>query len=318
MTGLALVTGAAGFLGSHAAGLLLEEGYEVRGLDNFDAYYEPRVKRKTADGLRCHPRFRLVVGDLRDPRLYPGLLRGVDLVLHFAARPGVRASLRDRAGCRSVNIGGTRALLDGCASAGVSRLIFASSSSVYGELDGAAAAETDPVRPVSPYGWSKYLGERLSRRSSREHGIRVAALRFFTVFGARQRPDLAAHRFLRALRGGQPVPRFGDGSSMRAFTHVADAMGAVRQAVRWTESGPPAWEVFNVGSAASTRLDYLIDALGAAAGILPRVRALPPARGDVRRTAADGRKAARCLGFAPTISLEDGLRDFVKWYDTTR
>jgi len=317
VNGRILITGAAGFIGGHACRALLDAGHDVVALDNLDPFYDRAVKLRTIGELARRRRFSFVWGDVRDPAALDRALHGVDAVVHLAARPGVRPSFRERRLYHSVNVAGTEALLAGCRRAGVGGVVYASSSSTYGEQPLAPVRENAGARPISPYGVTKHLGELRTRRYSRLHGFRVAALRLFTVYGPSQRPDLAMHRFTRLIRAGGPIPRYGDGSSERDYTHVEDIVRGVTAAVRWVADGPPAWEAFNLGASVGVRLDYVIELIAAAARMTPRVVSLGRRMGDVTRTCADVSKARRLLGFSPQISVQDGVPAFVDWYKVT-
>lgn len=310
-----LVTGAAGFIGSHACSALLASGHEVLGLDNFDPFYPRGLKEAAVAELLGRPGFRFVEGDIRDAGLLDGLLPGISTVLHLAARAGVRPSIEDPVLYASVNVTGTVTVLEACRAAGVRQIVFGSSSSVYGDTTPAPFREDAPaVDPISPYAATKRAGELLCRVYAHLHGLRIAALRFFTVYGPRQRPDLAIHRFTRLLADGQVLPRYGDGSSERDYTHVDDIVQGILGACRWAAEADPACEVFNLGESRTVRLDHLITLIADALGVPPRITQLPPAAGDVQRTFADIGKARRVLGYDPQVPIEDGIRDFVTWF----
>ncbi len=312
MTVRVCVTGAVGFIGSHVCAALVRAGYRVRGLDNFDPYYD-RVLKDAARARLTALGVRVVEGDVRDRRTLAGAVGGAEAVVHLAARPGVRASLRDPRRCASVNVRGTARLLDACARAGVSRVVFGSSSSVYG---GAVepCREKDAARPRSPYAATKWAGEALCRRHVRRYGGRVAALRLFTVYGPGQRPDLAIHHFTRFMTHERPVARFGGSGTARDYTHVDDVVRGVTAALGWTATGSPAFEAFNVGAGRPVRLDDLIDLLASTLGLPSRVLLRPPQPGDVGRTHADITKAREILGYEPRVAIEPGIAEFVDWY----
>jgi UDP-glucuronate 4-epimerase len=313
--GRILVTGAAGFIGGHCCKALLRQGWQVRGLDNFDPFYDRAVKEQGLNDLRSHSGFEFVEGDIRDGGLAERLARGSELVLHLAARAGVRPSIEEPEAYASVNLTGTISLLEACRRAGVRRFIFGSSSSVYGDLTPVPFREDAPaVDPISPYAVTKRAGELVCRVYSHLHSFRVAALRFFTVYGPRQRPDLAIYRFTRLLAAGQPIQQFGDGSTERDYTHVDDIVAGVLGAVRWTESEEAAFEVFNLGESSTVRLDRLIALISGALGVTPAIERRPMMPGDVQRTFADVSKARRVLGYNPQVSIEDGVAQFVEWY----
>jgi nucleoside-diphosphate-sugar epimerase len=296
-----LVTGAAGFIGSHLCEALLGAGYRVTGIDAFDGYYSPRLKEENIRACLAHPRFEMRYGDLLDADL-PMMLAGAEAVIHLAALPGVRASwgphfdtyLRH-------NVETTQRLL---AAAGPSlrKFILASSSSVYGEAEELPLQETAPPRPISPYGVTKLAAEQLVRLYRRE-GMSGVCLRLFTVYGPRQRPDMAIARFLRAMLAGESVPVYGDGSQTRDFTYVTDAVAACMRALRAETSD----EALNVGSGQRTSLNELLVLLQEVTGRSLRVDRQAPQRGDAQHTWADIERARRALDYRPTVSLAEGL-----------
>jgi UDP-glucuronate 4-epimerase len=313
-----LVTGAAGFIGSHVAESLVARGDEVIGLDNFDPFYPRTVKEANLAALAAAPRFRLVEGDIRDRDLVAGLLDAGTVIVHLAACAGVRPSLEDPARYASVNIEGTATLLEAARRGGVRRFVFGSSSSVYGDTAPVPFAEDWPaLLPISPYAATKRAGELLCTTFSQLYGLRIIALRFFTVYGPRQRPDLAIHKFTRLIRGGRPVPFYGDGSSERDYTCIDDIVGGVAAALDWTDTPGPAMEIVNLGESRTTSLTALVNLIARAVGREPRLERLPAQPGDVRRTCADVRKALRLLGYRPTTTVEEGIPRFVRWFEET-
>ena len=310
-----LVTGAAGFIGSHLCEALVSAGHEVHGFDNFDPFYPRAVKERNLAGLRGNRAFRFTEGDVvRDP-LPTG---GVEAIVHLAARPGVQPSLDDPVGYMDANVSGTARLLDQARRDGVARIVFGSSSSVYGDSTPAPFAE-DAVAdgPISPYAASKRAGELVCRVFTHLYGTRIACLRFFTVYGPRQRPDLAVHRFTDRIMSGQPIVMRGDGSSARDYTYVSDIVDGIVAALQWTTRagvGGAAWRVFNLGGGERVRLDRLIALIGAAAGRQPVIERAPDQPGDVPLTAADLSRSERELGYRPRVGIEEGIRRFVDWY----
>ncbi|HXY19408.1 MAG TPA: NAD-dependent epimerase/dehydratase family protein [Gemmatimonadales bacterium] len=311
-----LVTGAAGFIGSHVAERLVARGDDVVGLDNFDDFYARPIKEANLAGLRGAPRFRLVEGDVRDGALAGRLLDAETVIVHLAARAGVRPSLEDPARYASVNIEGTAVLLEAARRAGARRFVFGSSSSVYGDAAPVPFAEDWPaLQPISPYAATKRAGELLCATFAQLYGLRIMALRFFTVYGPRQRPDLAIHKFTRLIAEGRPVPFYGDGSSERDYTYIDDIVGGVTAAVGWTAAGGPGVEIVNLGESRTTTLSALVALIARAVGREARLERLPEQPGDVRRTCADVRKAARLLGYRPVTTVEDGIPRFVRWFE---
>jgi UDP-glucuronate 4-epimerase len=313
-----LLTGAAGFIGSHVAEYLVARGEDVVGLDNFDPFYPRALKEGNLVELRRSSRFRLVEGDIRDRVLVAGLLEPGGAVVHLAARAGVRPSLDDPALYASVNVEGTAVLLEAARRSGVRRFVFGSSSSVYGDTAPVPFSEEWPaLEPISPYAATKRAGELLCATFAQLYGLRAIALRLFTVYGPRQRPDLAIHKFTRLVSEGRPVPFFGDGSSERDYTYISDIVAGVLAALDWTAlpGGEGALEIVNLGESRTTRLDALVALIARAVGREARLERMPAQPGDVRRTCADVRKAGRLLGYRPATTVEEGIPRFVRWYE---
>jgi len=311
-----LVTGAAGFIGSWLTERLLERGDRVLGFDNFDPFYDRALKEANLRTALESDRFELVEGDLRDPRAVSRLFRAepFDAVVHLAARAGVRPSLADPAGYVDTNLTGTVHLLEAMRTAGHRRLVFASSSSVYGNNRKVPFHEEDRVDfPISPYAATKKAGEEICHVYHAVHGFAVLALRFFTAYGPRQRPEMAIHAFTRRIFAGEPIPVFGDGSMERDFTYVDDVVdGVVAAADRVAERD--AFHIVNLGESEPIRLGRLVEALEEATGREARIDRRPVPPGDVERTFADISRARELLGYAPRVGLEEGLRRFVAWY----
>lgn len=317
MNGRVLVTGAAGFIGSHVCEALLARGHEVVGVDNFDPFYPRAVKEHNLGDLRRAKGFRFVESDIVRQALP---LDGVSVVLHLAARPGVRPSLEDPAPYSETNVTGTVRVLEAARRAGIARLVFGSSSSVYGEATPAPFAEdAAAVSPISPYAASKRAGELMAQAFAHLYGMQICCLRFFTVYGPRQRPDLAIHRFTASIAGGKPVRMHGDGSSERDYTYITDCVHGVLAAVEWT-ARPRATGVaqpINIGGGARVRLDRLIELIARTLGREARIERHTDQPGDVRLTAADLRRAEQELGYRPAVGIEEGIRQFVRWYEAT-
>jgi UDP-glucuronate 4-epimerase len=313
-----LLTGAAGFLGSHVSEALVARGEQVTGLDNFDPFYGRAVKESNLAGLRARAGFTLVEGDIRDRALLDRLLGPDTTIVHLAARAGVRPSLKDPELYSSVNVGGTTTLLEAARAAGARSVVFAGSSSVYGDTAPVPFSESWPaIEPISPYAATKRAAELLCSTFVHLYGMRIISLRFFTAYGPRQRPDLAIHAFTRLIASGDPVPCYGDGTTERDYTYVDDIVGGVLAAVDWARKPGAGFEIVNLGESRTTRLDQLIALIGEAVGRTPVVERLPPQPGDVRRTCADIAKARALLGYAPTTAVEDGIPRFVRWYVDT-
>ncbi len=311
-----LLTGAAGFIGSHLAERLLADGHEVTGFDSFDSFlYDAATKERNVAPLTGRPGFRLVRADLLDARLLRELCRGKDLVVHLAALAGVRPSIADPPRYARTNVEGTLNLFEACRSAGVHRVVFASSSSVYGARDATAVPfrEADPcISPASPYAATKRAGELLASTYRDLFGLGITSLRFFTVYGPRQRPEMAIHKFTRALAAGQPVTLFGDGTTARDYTFIDDIIDGTAAACARVAPGELA--VYNLGGSRTTTLSRLVELIAGALGVTPRIDWQPEQPGDVPITFADVSRAARELGYAPKVPIEAGITRFVDWF----
>lgn len=309
-----LVTGAAGFIGSHTCDALLERGERVVGLDNFDDFYEAAAKERNLEAALDHDAFRLVRGDVRDPEALRALPPDVEAVVHLAARAGVRPSIEKPELYADVNVMGTVRLLAWAKRRGVRSFVFASSSSVYGNNEKVPFSESDPVdHPISPYAATKKAGELVCHAASHLDGIAMACLRFFTVYGPRQRPDLAVHKFARILRDGGPIPMFGDGTTSRDYTYVDDTVSGVLGALEWVSREAGSYRVFNLGNHRTVALSDMIRIIGEEMGVEPRVERLPMQPGDVVRTFADIERARHELGYRPDTDFRDGVRRFLEW-----
>jgi UDP-glucuronate 4-epimerase len=313
-----LVTGAAGFIGSHVVDALLARGREVIGFDNFDSFYARETKELNLEWARHHDRFRLVEGDIRDEAALATLPR-VDAVIHLAARAGVRPSIEQPALYSDVNLMGTTRLLQFAKDRSIGSFVFASSSSVYGNNRKVPFSEDDRVdHPISPYAATKKAGELLCHTTTHLYGITTVCLRFFTAYGPRQRPDLAIHKFARLIRSGSQIPMFGDGSTSRDYTYVSDIVDGVVKAVEWAGARPGAHEVVNLGESRTIKLSDMIRMIGEEMGVEPEVLTLQTQPGDVNRTFADISKARRLLGYDPQVAFREGLRRFVEWLEGQR
>jgi UDP-glucuronate 4-epimerase len=310
-----LVTGGAGFIGSHLVEKLLALGHGVAILDDFNDFYDPRIKRGNLAAIKNDaPVFQI---DLRDNNAVRTLFHRerFDAVAHLAARAGVRPSIAQPQLYFDANVLGTLHLLDAARTAGIERFIFASSSSVYGICKTIPFSEdVHLTQTISPYAATKIAGEFLCSTFSHLYQMRVVALRFFTVYGARQRPDLAIHQFTRKILAGQPIDQFGDGTTRRDYTYIDDILQGVVAALNY--SGPM-WDVFNLGESETVRLTDLIEAIERAVGKKAKINRLPEQPGDVPLTCADISKASKLLGYNPTTKLHDGLPKFVEWYTSS-
>ena len=306
-----LVTGGAGFIASHLCEALLAESSEIVILDDFNDYYSPSIKQ--ANIANILDRITLVTGDIRDATLVEKLFAAhrFDKVFHFAARAGVRPSIADPRLYASTNIDGTLNLLESCRKAGVKHFVFASSSSVYGVNKKVPFAEEDLIqRTISPYAATKLAGEQLCSNYSHLFGIRCICLRLFTVYGPRQRPDLAISKFTRKIMAGEPIDQYGDGSTGRDYTYVEDIINGVTAAGRYAASD---FEIINLGGSAANTLSQLISGIEEILGKKADINHLPDQPGDVPLTFADVSKARRLLGYSPGTPLRQGLRRYVEW-----
>ncbi len=308
-----LVTGGAGFIGSHLARRLLGRGDRVTILDDFNDFYSPQRKRANLAPLLERPELRLVEGDIRDAALLDDLLGSgrFDALVHLAARAGVRPSLKDPILYEETNCIGTLRLLEAARHHGPKTFIFGSSSSVYGINRKVPFSEDDEInQPISPYATTKRAGELMCFNYHHLFGLKVACLRFFTVYGPAQRPEMAIHKFTDLLAKGKPLPLFGDGNSRRDYTHISDIIDGVVAAL---DLAPP-FEIINLGGAETTALSDLVRWIGEELEVEARIQYLPEQPGDVPITFADVAKAGRLLGYSPKVSIREGLRDFVDWY----
>lgn len=310
-----LVTGGAGFIGSHLVDLLLaEEKWQVTVIDDFNDFYAPELKhRNLAPHLR-NPFLHLIAGDIRELSQLRTIFQNkkFDVIVHLAARAGVRPSLEQPWLYSETNIQGTLNLLELAREFEISQFIFGSSSSVYGVKADVPFTETDAVaRPISPYAATKAAGELLCHTYAHLYEIRAVCLRFFTVYGARQRPDLAIHKFTRLIAEGKPIPVFGDGKTRRDYTYINDIIAGVRAAIDYRESK---YEVINLGESRTVELNELIALLEQSLDKRAMINRLPAQAGDVPQTCADITKAKKLLGYHPQTQIEDGIAKFVQWY----
>ena len=317
-----LVTGGAGFIGSHLSERLLTLGHDLTIVDNFNDFYPPAVKRSTISEVKATARrhgsiIRVCEGDIRDRGFLETLCREAvpEAVIHLAAMAGVRPSIEQPRLYAEVNLDGTLNLLEAVRTAGVRRFLFASSSSVYGNNPTVPFAESDPVdNPISPYAATKKGGELLCHTWHHLYGISVACLRFFTVYGPRQRPDLAIHKFARIISSGGILPLYGDGSTSRDYTYIDDIVDGVVRALHWTGGEHPVYGIFNLGGSRPVELRRLVELLERELGVPAQRTQLPMQPGDVERTYADLTRSAALLGYRPTTEIETGIARFVAWF----
>jgi nucleoside-diphosphate-sugar epimerase len=305
----AVVTGAAGFIGSHLVDSLLRDGHEVLGIDGFVEYYPRSAKEANLRDARSHRLFRFVEGCVQDLEL-PHCLEGADVVFHLAAQAGVRRSWgEDFALYTDHNLVGTQRLLEAALKGKTARIVYASSSSVYGDAPELPLREDSPCRPVSPYGVTKLAAEHLCRLYNRNYGLAAVSLRYFTVYGPRQRPDMAFHRFLKAARDKEPLHVYGDGEQTRDFTYVDDIVAATRAAADSGHSGC----VYNVGGGERLSLNRVLGTIREVTGQNLDVRYEDAQKGDMRDTFADTTAAHHDLGFRSTVALKQGLAREWEW-----
>lgn len=306
------VTGGAGFIGSHLCEALLDRGDAVIAYDNFDPFYDESIKRRNIETCLNNENYRLVEGDIRDVGMVRAALpQDCDAVVHLAARAGVRPSIADPLLYQDVNLKGTNVMLEAARERNVRSFVFASSSSVYGNNEKVPFAETDVVdHPISPYAATKKAGELICHTYHHLFRMNITCLRFFTVYGARQRPDLAIHKFTRLIEAGEPIPVFGDGSMMRDHTYIDDIISGVIAAIDRCEG----YAIYNLGESEPVSLSDLITAIESALGKKAKIKRKPVPPGDVKKTYADVSLARAELGYRPTTHLAEGLAQFVAWY----
>jgi UDP-glucuronate 4-epimerase len=309
--GRILITGAAGFIGSHLSERLLREGWTVTGVDNFDEFYDPRTKRQNISSSLENDNFSLIEADIRDKdAMDKAISDNIELIVHLAARAGVRPSIEQPMLYADVNINGTMVMLEAAKKYGVNKFIFASSSSVYGNNEKVPFSENDNVDfPISPYAATKKSGELICHTYHHLFDISVTCLRFFTVYGPRQRPDLAIHKFARLIEQNKLIPVYGDGSMMRDFTYIDDIIDGTVAAIDKCEG----FEIFNLGESQPISVNDLITEIETALGKKATRECMPPQPGDVERTFADVTRAAKKLGYNPSTDIKTGLAKFIAW-----
>ena len=308
-----LITGGAGFIGSHVCERLLLAGHAVWAFDDLNPFYDPQLKRRNLTELQSlNKTFEFVLGDVTDRPALDLLLSQAkfDQIIHLAARAGVRPSLEEPALYQRVNVEGTVNLLEAARHNGVKKITIASSSSVYGVNSKTPFSESDPIfSAISPYAASKLACEALGHVYHHVYGLDVVMLRFFTVYGPRQRPDLAIHKFARLIRTGRPIPVFGDGSTARDYTYINDILDGILACTR-ADFG---YDIFNLGESQTVKLSYLIELLESALGKKALIDRRPMQPGDVPLTCADISKARAKLGYQPRVNIEQGIPLFVEW-----
>ncbi len=309
-----LVTGGAGFIGSHLVDVLLAQSpAKVVVIDNFDGFYEREIKQANIAGHLAHPAYRLVEQDIRDYAALQQLFseEPFDVIFHLAAKAGVRPSVSDPRSYQEVNAGGTMNLLDLAQRNGIKKFIYGSTSSIYGPNATPPFREDAPHAPISPYAATKAAGELMAHTYSYLYGIRAVCLRFFTVYGPRQRPDLAIHKFARLISSNRPIPVFGDGRSERDFTYIDDIIQGMMAAIDY-DATP--FEVINLGESQTVTVDRMINLLEEALGQKAIIDRQPPQPGDMPRTHADISKARKLLNYKPTTPIDVGIKKFADWF----
>jgi UDP-glucuronate 4-epimerase len=310
----ALVTGGAGFIGSHLVHRLLDDGWSVTVIENFDPFYPLEVKQRNIHHHHDYKDYRLVEIDICDEELLSKAAgHDYDVIVHLAAKAGVRPSILDPLGYQRVNVIGTQNVLELARVRGVRQFILASSSSVYGVNPNVPWQESDHVLlPISPYASTKVSAELLSHVYAHLYGIRILALRFFTVFGPRQRPDLAIHKFARLISEGGSIPIYGDGSTSRDYTYIDDIVQGICHSIDY---GKSQYEVLNLGNNCSVSLLEMVETIGDALGLKPRMEFLPEQPGDVPQTRADISKAQKLIDYQPNTPFREGIRRFTEWFE---
>ena len=310
-----LITGGAGFIGSHLVDhLLAEGGWRITVVDNFNDFYDPAIKRENLSARLANTNFKVVEADIRNQETLSQVFSDAnfDCLVHLAARAGVRPSLKEPRLYVETNVNGTLNLLELARAHGVKQFVFGSSSSVYGSNAKVPFSEDDPIfNPISPYAATKAAGELLCHSYAHLYDMRIVCLRFFTVYGARQRPDLAIHKFAKLISAGWPIPVFGDGTTRRDYTYIDDIIAGVRAAMDYDQSK---YEVINLGESRTVELRELIGLLEQELGRQAEIDRQPLQPGDVPQTFADISKARRLLGYDPQTQIEKGIEKFVEWF----
>lgn len=309
-----LITGFAGFIGSHLTERLLSDGYTVLGIDNFDPFYLKRLKEDNIRAFIDHPNFSMIEGDITAISTWNSITTPVDLVIHLAAKAGVLPSLQDPAGYLNTNVLGTQLLLNWMKENGVNHLIFGSSSSVYGNNKMVPFEENmDVTNPISNYAFTKVAGETLIKTHHNLYNLSAICLRFFTVIGERQRPDLAVNKFIRLIENDEPVTMYGDGSTSRDYTYVGDIVNGIISAIAYLKNNVGCFEIINLGNSNPISLKDMISTIYRLLDKRENIITMPMQPGDVLTTYADISKAGKLLHYAPQISFEQGVRKFLTW-----
>lgn len=318
-----LVTGGAGFIGSHLSEAILKRNNKVYIIDNFNDYYDPTIKKSNIQEIKktmmengiCDDMLQLYEGDIRDRDLLDKVFSNkIDIVIHLAAMAGVRYSISNPQLYYDVNIIGTLNLLEKCKEKGIDKFIFASSSSVYGNNKKVPFSEKDNVDfPISPYAATKKSGELLCHTYNHLYNISIACLRFFTVYGPRQRPDLAIHKFTKLMMEGKPIPFYGDGSTERDYTYIADIVGGILKTISWIDDGECKYDIFNLGGDHTISLKEMVGTIEEVLGKKAIYDILPMQPGDVNRTCADISHSKEKINYEPKVDFKTGIVEFIHW-----
>ena len=312
-----LVTGAAGFIGSHLCERLISLGYKVIGIDNFDPFYDRCIKERNISGIINDDNFELIDGDLCDDNTYRRISNTPVIIIHLAGKAGVLPSLKDPKGYVTSNILATQNVLDYMKGSKVKKLLFASSSSVYGNNTKFPFEETDPVdHPISPYAFTKKACELIIHTYHHLYDIDALCLRFFTVYGPRQRPDLAIHKFFTLIKQDLPIEMYGDGDSARDYTFIVDTLNGIMGAIDFIINNTNCYEIVNLGNNHPIKLRDLITSIYSICNAYPNVIRKPMQPGDVNITFADISKAKALFNYNPTYKLENGLKAFLNWHES--
>lgn len=312
-----LVTGGAGFIGSHLVKRLLDDKNEVIVIDDFNDYYSPEIKKNNIKDFLHNKNFKLFKTDIRDNLENVFKNNKIEMVIHLAARAGVRPSLKDPVLYNSVNVLGTTNLLECCKKYNINKFLFASSSSVYGLNSKLPFNEEDPLeKPISPYAVSKIAGENLCKVYKESFGVSCIALRFFTVYGPKQRPEMAIHKFVKLIKEGKPIPFYGDGGSSRDYTFISDILDGIIACIKLLfKNDNKIYEIFNLGDSNAITLKQLVGIIEEVVGEKAILQNLSDQQGDVPITFADISKAVKMLGYKPQVEIKQGIKEFVRWYN---
>ncbi len=310
-----LITGVAGFIGGHLAEQLLQEGFNVLGIDNFDSYYRRDIKEENLKLCKRHPNFKFIEGDIRQLKRLVLNAKSIDLVIHLAAKVSVLPSLQNPQTYIDTNISGTQAVLDFMRANKILKLIFASSSSIYGNNKKVPFCEVDEVNhPISPYAYTKKTNELMIAAYHQLYGIDAMCLRFFTVYGPRQRPDLAIHKFVRLIQARKSITMYGDGNSARDYTYISDIIDGILLTIQYLGKQKHIYEIINLGNNQPVALKDMIAIIYEVCNKPSNIVQLPMQPGDVAITYADIEKAQSLLGYLPKMAFGEGIKEFVDWY----